>query len=475
MSKVYFSIIYAVSKDRLFAVGNKMPWQISQEFRYFLKITTQPYKKDCQNVVIMGKNTFLTTPKLKERIEILVSSTYTENPDSKRGSPDKVVSSLNEALDYLTTINHGKVFVIGGQKLIEEAFTHPGCEEIYETVVHMPLKKYDYYNPERRVFEIAKDSKFLKKMSDEYKIHSTRSDKMFDSVSDIFLSVDFNVYRRYITTELNYLKLMEKILIYGEERDDRTGTGTLSLFGEHLEIDILDKFPLLTTKKINFKHVVVENIWFISGAQDTKFLTDNGVKIWEGNTTREFLDNRGLYDYEVGQTGPIYGANWRNFFGVDQLNEMLNLLKTDPFSRRIYMSAWNPPMIPKGVLPPCHVSLQLYVSTDKKYIDGHLYMRSSDVFLGLSWNIAGYSLILYMFGKLANLTPRKLYISFGDCHVYLTHKEQSKLQLSRTVRPFPKLKINDNKQYKTFEDFDIDDFILENYCPHPFIAAKMAV
>jgi thymidylate synthase len=461
MSK-FFSIIHAVSQDRLFSEYEKLPWLIWAEYNYFRNITTKPYNKFL-NVVIMGRKTWETTPKLKDRIEIVVSSSIIEDKDRDV----KVVKSLEEALDYTQTIEHGKIFVIGGTRLIEEAFTNLFCEEIYESIIW--LSKKDSYDT-----GIDKQQKFLKKVPENFFIHKKTTEKLYDSKSDMFLNVDFIVFRSVYTPENAYINLLNNILSNGEKRDDRTGTGTISIFGEHLEIDILDKFPLLTTKKLNFKHILTENIWFISGAKNIEYLQSNGVKIWNGNTSREFLDKRGLFDYNQGDTGPLYGFQWRNFGGVDQLNRMLNLLKTDPMSRRIFMSCWNPPELDKMCLEPCHISFQLYVSADLKYLDGHLYMRSSDVFLGLPWNIAGYSLLLYMFGCLSGYTPRKLYLSFGDTHIYLNHIQQVKLQIERPVRNFPTLKIKEGR-YTTFEDFNLDSFDLENYHPHPYIPAIMAV
>jgi thymidylate synthase len=288
------------------------------------------------------------------------------------------------------------------------------------------------------------------------------------------------VYNKYTTEENKYLKLLKHVLESGEQRMDRTSTGTLSVFGPQIEFDVSVFFPLLTTKKLNFRNILTEVLWFISGSTNTKYLLENGVNVWNGNTTREFLDKRGLKDYEVGDTGPLYGYQWRHYGGdfkdpeskgVDQLNRMLYILKTEPTSRRIFMSAWNPLDLDKMVLEPCHVSFQLYVEGGK-YLNGKLYMRSNDMFLGAPWNIAGYTILLYIFCHLSGYKPGKLIYSIGDCHIYNDHIKQVETQLKRPMRPLPVLIIV--KQCSTFEDFDADCFMLENYSPQSAIVGKIS-
>lgn len=294
----------------------------------------------------------------------------------------------------------------------------------------------------------------------------------------------FHMYHRYRTPEQSYLELLQRVLNEGETRKDRTGVGTLSLFGPQIEFDLQHGFPMVTTKRINFSHIAHEVLWYISGSTNTEYLVKNNVHVWNANTSRQFLDHRGLSSYDIGETGPLYGFQWRHFGGdfrnvnmapgVDQLQNMLNLLRKDPTSRRIFMSAWNPMDLDKMCLEPCHVSFQLYVRS-QKYLDGKLYMRSNDLFLGAPWNIAAYSLLIYMFAHLTGYVPGKLVYSLGDAHLYSNHLEQVKLQLQRPMRPLPKLSIDSSIPITKWEDFTIDHFVLENYYPHLAIRAPMAV
>jgi thymidylate synthase len=282
----------------------------------------------------------------------------------------------------------------------------------------------------------------------------------------------------YLTSEAEYLTELATVLAHGEERRDRTQTGTKSLFGRQLSFDLTQGFPLLTTKKLPFRHIVYELFWFLSGATDTDYLKEHGVKIWEGNTSKEFLQSRDL-DLPEGSVGKLYGYQWRRFGetetrqGVDQIQRVLDILRTDPTSRRMVISAWNPCDLDQMVLEPCHVLLQLYVR-EGKYLDGCLYMRSNDLFLGAPWNIACYSLLLYLYSFLADYQPGRLVYSIGDSHVYLNHVDQVKEQMSREPRALPRVTIRQRGQ-RCFEDFLPEDIELHDYNPHPVIRGKMAV
>jgi thymidylate synthase len=281
-----------------------------------------------------------------------------------------------------------------------------------------------------------------------------------------------------VTCESVYLAELRAVLAHGEERGDRTQTGTKSLFGRQLTFDLTQGFPLLTTKRLPFRHVVYELFWFLSGASDTEYLKQHQVKIWEGNTTEEFIRKRGL-SLPAGSVGKLYGYQWRRFGetadtqGVDQIQRVLDILRTDPTSRRMVISAWNPCDLDQMVLEPCHVLFQLYVRGGK-YLDGSLYMRSNDLFLGAPWNIACYSLLIHLYAHLTGYTPGRLVYSIGDSHVYLNHVNQVEEQLSRDLRELPRVSIKDRGQ-KSFEDFVPEDIELHDYNPHPVIRGVMAV
>lgn len=290
--------------------------------------------------------------------------------------------------------------------------------------------------------------------------------------------VDFYSTHSLITPESAYLSELSEVLVKGEERRDRTNTGTKSLFGRQISFDLTQGFPLLTTKRLPFRQIACELFWFLSGSTNTDYLKENGVKIWEGNTSEEFIRKRGL-SLPAGSVGKLYGYQWRNFGGteekkgVDQIQRVLDILRSDPTSRRMVISAWNPCDLDQMVLEPCHVLFQLYVR-EGKYLDGSLYMRSNDLFLGAPWNIACYSLLISMYAHLTGYTPGKLVYSIGDSHIYLNHISQVKEQLSRPVKNLPRVSIRSRGQ-QTFEDFLPEDIELQDYDPHPLIRGVMAI
>ena len=265
----------------------------------------------------------------------------------------------------------------------------------------------------------------------------------------------------------SYLKLLRDILEDGTSKSDRTGTGTVSLFGYQLHHHFSDGFPLLTTKKVHLKSIIHELLWFLTGDTNIKYLKDNKVRIWDA------------WADENGDLGPVYGKQWRNFgysrrysfSGVDQIAKLIEGIKTNPNSRRHIVSAWNPIEIDEMALPPCHVLTQFYVNGDK--LSCQLYQRSADVFLGVPFNIASYALLTMMIAQVCGLKPHKFIHTFGDVHIYNDHLEKVELQLSREPRKLPTMLIN-----PTVDDifsFQYEDFALEDYNPHPRIKAKVSV
>jgi thymidylate synthase len=283
-----------------------------------------------------------------------------------------------------------------------------------------------------------------------------------------------NTVKNKNSCENQYLSLIKKIIDIGETRQTRNSI-TKSIFSEKLEFDIANSIPFITTKKLAWKTVIKELLWFLSGSTDNKLLLDQNVKIWEKNASREFMDSNGFFKREINDLGPVYGHQWRHFNaeyidhktdytdkGVDQIKYVLNLLKTDPMSRRIVLSAWNPSQIDQMNLPPCHMMAQFYVSNSKE-LSCMMYQRSADVGLGLPFNIASYAVLTYILAKLTNLKPKKLSITIGDAHIYENHIEALKEQIKRDPYEFPKLELNSEKEYNKIEDFDINDFKILNY------------
>lgn len=284
--------------------------------------------------------------------------------------------------------------------------------------------------------------------------------------------------------ECQYLDLIKKILETGTVKGDRTGTGTISLFGAQMRFSLRESFPLLTTKRVFWRGVAEELLWFVNGCTNAEALTAKGIHIWDANASREFLDGRNLHHYEEGDLGPVYGFQWRHFGaeykgrfadykneGVDQLQQIINTIKTNPDDRRMIMSAWNPVDLPKMALPPCHSFCQFYVSNGE--LSCQMYQRSCDMGLGVPFNIASYALLTVMIAHVCDLKPGDFVHCLGDAHVYSNHVAPLKVQLERVPRPFPKLTIK--RKIANIEDFTMDDFQLDGYKPHPKIKMEMAV
>jgi thymidylate synthase len=261
-----------------------------------------------------------------------------------------------------------------------------------------------------------------------------------------------------------YLDLLQHILDNGTFKADRTGTGTYSVFGYQMRFDLKEGFPLLTTKKLHLRSIIHELLWFLRGDTNIAYLKENGVTIWD-----EWAD-------ENGDLGPVYGKQWRswetaNGDSVDQISELIEMIKNNPDSRRMLICAWNVGDVPKMALPPCHVLFQFYVNNGE--LSCQLYQRSADLFLGVPFNIASYSLLLMMIAQVCNLTPRYFIHTFGDVHIYSNHLDQAKLQLSRTPKALPEMEIN--PWVTSIFDFKYEDFQLKNYNPDPTIKAPIAV
>lgn len=261
-----------------------------------------------------------------------------------------------------------------------------------------------------------------------------------------------------------YLDLLDRILTEGHKKTDRTGTGTLSVFGNQMRFNLEDGFPLLTTKKLHLKSIIYELLWFLRGDTNVRWLQEHGVRIWN-----EWAD-------ENGELGPVYGHQWRlwpdyNGGTIDQIQNVIDLIKNHPDSRRMMVSAWNPAEVEQMALPPCHCLFQFYVADDRLSLQ--LYQRSADTFLGVPFNIASYALLLKMMAQVTGLKPGEFVHTTGDTHLYLNHLEQARLQLTRTPRPLPTMKINPD--VKNLFDFKYEDFELEGYNPYDHIKAEVSV
>lgn len=271
-----------------------------------------------------------------------------------------------------------------------------------------------------------------------------------------------------------YLSLLEKVTQTGVQKTDRTGTGTISIFGPQLRFDLQEGFPLLTTKKLHLKSIIYELLWFLKGDTNIKYLNENGVRIWN-----EWAD-------ENGDLGPVYGSQWRNWNGegIDQIRTVVDQIKNTPDSRRMIVAAWNPGVLPQAgmsfaenvaaghaALPPCHAWFQFYVANGS--LSCQMYQRSADIFLGVPFNIASYALLNLMMAQVTGLEPGEFILTFGDAHIYLNHLEQVELQMSRKPRKLPTMILN--PEVKDIFSFGFDDFTLSDYDPHPHIKGKISI
>ena len=482
MSKNNLKIIFAITEEGYFNGSNNegLPWShLKNDMNNFKKITTG----NGNNAVVMGSKTFLSIIKgrniyyLPNRINIVISSTL--SPDSYPAI--NIVSSTDEAIKKARSFNVDEIFFIGGKQLIYDVLTKYNPSEIHLSMITHTDKQYN----------VDKTSK----IDFTNDLEEIISEFYYSSCSTITLEKDYVInYDRYTlkdnihTDEIKYINLIKHVLETGKEREDRTEVGTISSFGNHFELDVSKYFPLLTTKRVFWKGVVEELLFFLSGSSDTTLLEKKGVNIWKGNTSRQFLDKRGLHSYKEGELGPGYGHQWRNFggsytpilnrendeqnTGVDQIQQAIDMIQNDPYSRRIIVNAWNPQMLEQMSLVPCHYCFQFYVEPDTRQLSMLVNMRSCDVFLGLPFNIASYSLLLYMVAKITDLKPSKISFTLGDTHIYKNHVDQCKEQILRSLRPLPKLTI---REKKNINDYTIYDFILERYNPHPNIKADMAI
>merc|ERR1719335_2142103 len=465
------SLIFAATPNRGIGKDNNLPWKLPADLKYFKEVTT----KGGLNAVVMGTKTWDSIPDkfrpLDGRTNVVLTKTRTA-----ADFPDGVLlaSSVADAISLLERRAEKEIFVIGGEAAIREAMTLPQLSAIYLTRVGQEFECDRFHDP----------------IPDDFHVTSVSKTKSAKGVP-----FDFVVYERDPAgirmdmqvkdhEEYQYLDLIRDICENGDVMMDRTGVGTRSKFGCNMRFSLRDSFPLLTTKRVFWRGVVEELLWFMRGDTNAENLSDKGVKIWEANGSREFLDSRGLTDREVGDLGPVYGFQWRHFGakyvdmhtdytgqGVDQLAEVVHKLKTNPNDRRIIMSAWNPADLNEMALPPCHMFCQFYVSNGE--LSCSLYQRSADMGLGVPFNIASYSLLTLLLAQVTGLKPGEFVHMMGNTHVYENHVEPLQVQLARAPRTFPIVRLNPD--VKDIDGFKAEDIELLHYNPHPKVEMAMAV
>ncbi|AET42534.1 thymidylate synthase [Emiliania huxleyi virus 202] len=475
--KVCIVVAGAKCSDGRIAIGvnNRIPWNSKADMHNFRQLTTSTKLPICENVVIMGAKTWQSIGRrLPNRYNIVIS----RNKDARKvyNLPHDVgiSSSIESAIDQLKTVSDVEtIYIIGGSYIYKNALDLGIVSKIHMTFVSDARTPSAFDNSDT-FFPLTVDeleSNFIKSRSS----YITKENHITCSYHTYTGSV--------IHEEYQYLKLISKVLEHGEYRHDRTGTGTVSLFGETMRFDLSTHFPLLTTKRTYWKGIVEELLWFIRGSTNANELAAKNVKIWDGNGSREFLNSIGLNDNEEGDLGPVYGFQWRHFGaeyktmhdsydaqGIDQLQDVIDQIKNNPTSRRIIMSAWNPSALKKMALPPCHLMCQFYVHDGK--LSCQMYQRSADIGLGVPFNIASYALLTCLIAHFTNLTPGEFIHVIGDAHVYTDHIDALKIQLTRKPYNFPTITINNAP--KTIFDVSSDDIVLTNYQCHSKIHMDMS-
>lgn len=473
--------------------NNNIPWKLSDDLKHFKLITTNTNNSEVKNIVIMGRNTWESIPNtfrpLKDRYNFVISS---KNTFSDSDKVDFIGSSFESCMEYINlensnnqTYSDSKIFIIGGEMLYKYVLDNYSdkINKIYVTELYISVTCDKY-------FPVIDKNKFLINKVSDFKKENNMYYRYFVYINNN-LSQSLDCINYVNNDELNYKNLVKSILDNGCIRNDRTGVGTLSLFAPNsMSYDLTDTFPLLTLKKGFLRAIYEELMLYIRGQTDNNILKEKNIHIWDGNTTREFLDSRGLKNLPEGDMGETYGFNMRHYGGeyvdcktkygkkngFDQLDYVIDLIKNDPHSRRILINLWNPKTTCNAALPSCLHQYQFYVNTEKKTLSVQIYLRSSDVFLANNWNVCTGALFVHLLCNLEdiNLKPGTITMVCGDAHIYKNHVEQAKIMVNRKSYPYGKLIVTNKK--KNIEDFSYEDIELIGYKSHPNdIKGDMAV
>ncbi|CAA2972262.1 bifunctional dihydrofolate reductase-thymidylate synthase-like [Olea europaea subsp. europaea] len=503
-----YQVVVAATQSMGIGKNGKVPWRLHSDLKFFKDVTVTTSDSSKKNAVIMGRKTWESIPLEHRPLPGRLNVVLTRSGSFDIATAENVVmcGSMNSALELLAgspyCLSIEKVFVIGGGEILKETLNAPGCDAIHITEIEgniecdtfIPAINNSVFQPWYTSFPLV-ENKIRYSFTTYVRVrnsvvadcnppndvtHSGPGSARIGYKTFTFLPK--MIFERH--EEYKYLRLVEDIISNGTLKDDRTGTGTLSIFGYQMRFNLRKSFPLLTTKKVFWRGVVEELLWFLSGSTNAKVLQEKGIHIWDGNASRDYLDSIGLTEREEGDLGPVYGFQWRHFGarytdmqadytgqGFDQLMDVINKLKNNPNDRRIILSAWNPSDLKLMALPPCHMFAQFYVASGE--LSCQMYQRSADMGLGVPFNIASYALLTCMIAHVCDLSPGDFVHVIGDAHIYRTHIRPLQDQLQKKPRPFPMLKINSEK--KDIDSFDAADFELIGYDPHEKIEMKMAV
>jgi len=484
-----YDIVASINPHGIIGENGQLYIRSKKDMNRFSQITKHQYHEK-QNAVIMGYNTWIDIPENKRPLESRINIIITKNHKNQITESENTIikSSLEEAFQYTEELQL-KTFVIGGEQIFNECLENykDKLNVAYITIFNEGMREI---NPmyDRGGNRCPNVSLFPLKLLDD--LYDVKNSELMDDIGikngyEQPIKLRFHYYQNlklYNKWESQYLNLMNNILINGDRIQTRNSE-VISTFGEKMIFDLSEGFPLLTTKKMGYKTILRELLWFISGSTSNQALNDVNVHIWDKNASREFLDSRGLKNNPVGDLGPVYGFQWRNFGasyfgmhykyenGVDQLKYVIDQIKNDPSSRRIILSAWNPTDLDKMALPPCHVMCQFNVDTKNKKLNCQLYQRSGDMFLGVPFNIASYSFLLSIIAKITGYQPGKFIHILGDSHIYNNHINSVKKQIIRVPYKFPKLVISD--ELTDIDSIKEEYFTIENYKYYEKIEAEM--
>jgi len=490
MAKEVAAIVAAAAESRGIGYQGQLPWKLPGDMKYFKNLTTEPPTSGQQNAVLMGRSTWESIPEKFRPLPGRINCVLSRNSDYKLPEGVYLASSLKDASEKLEQVPEvGRIFLIGGGQIYQQAVEEGLCSKVYYTEVdNLPEgTKFDTFFPELPEEDWQMNTVTHDKENGADAATDAEGWQKDSKTETRYRFLEYTRLAADNPEEEQYLNLCRDILERGIKRGDRTGTGTLSLFGTQMRFSLRDgRLPLLTTKRTFWRGVAEELLWFISGNTNANDLAAKNIHIWDGNGSKEFLESRGLGHREEGDLGPVYGFQWRHFGakykdmhadysgqGVDQLAECIHKIIHNPEDRRIVMSAWNPADLDLMALPPCHMFCQFYVDTEKNEVSCQLYQRSADMGLGVPFNIASYALLTHMIAQVTGRKAGDLVHTIGDAHIYLNHVDALKEQLKRKPREFPTLKINPDK--KGIDDFVYDDFEVIGYNPHKAIKMKMAV
>ncbi|CAN1255921.1 Bifunctional dihydrofolate reductase-thymidylate synthase [Linum perenne] len=497
-----YQVVVAATKDWGIGKDGRLPWKLPSDLKFFKDVTLTTSDSGKKNAVIMGRKTWESIPIQHRPLPGRLNVVLTRSGSFNIATAENVVicGSMRSALELLGAspycLSIEKVFVIGGGQILRESLNAAKCDAIHLTEIQTSFE-CDTFIPaiDCSVFQPWYSSPPVVENGIRFcfttyaRPEGGCDDKVPSNVVENskfeikkFSFLPKTVFEKH--DEFLYLRMVQDILSSGNSKDDRTQTGTLSKFGCQMRFNLRKSFPLLTTKRVFWRGVLEELLWFISGSTSAKVLQEKGIHIWDDNASRDYLDRIGLKDREEGDLGPVYGFQWRHFGarytnmhadytgqGFDQLADVIFKIKNNPDDRRIILSAWNPADLKLMALPPCHMFAQFYVANGE--LSCQMYQRSADMGLGVPFNIASYALLTCMIAHVCDLVPGDFTHVIGDAHVYLTHVRPLEEQLKKSPKPFPILKINPEK--KDIDSFSAADFTLIGYDPEQKIEMKMAV